>query len=212
MPVYNGNIKQKELYFGNVKIKEAYYGSTKIYSAGYPTGTVIFESSTPGTYTVKLDYSQKYEIWLVGAGGKGAKATSSGVLSKMAYAAGGGSGAYVHGTLTVSSGSYSVVVGSANGGQSSAFNNIARGGGNGSASSSSSSGGSGGTYSVTSGISGVNGNSGESGRDRLYCEKSGGASKYGGYGKGGNARAAIKGTEYANNGTNGYVKIVAVQS
>ena len=197
MPIYYGNVKQKDFYFGGTKIKEVYYGSTKVYSAGYPAGTVIFESSTPGTYTIKLDYSQKYEIWLVGA---------------VAYAAGGGSGAYVHGTLTVSGGSYSVVVGSANGGQSSAFNNIARGGGNGSASSSSSSGGSGGTYSVTSGISGVNGNSGESGRDTLYCEKSGGASKYGGYGKGGNARAAIKGTEYANNGTNGYVKIVAVKS
>lgn len=208
MPVYINGSKAKDLNYGGTKIKEAYYDSTKVFSAAYPSGTVILEKSTPGTYTVTLEHSQKYEIWLVGSGGKGAKWHSTG-KSKMASAAGGGSGAYVHGSLYVSGGSYTVVVGSANGGQSSVFGNIARGGGNGTASSSGGTGGSGGTYTVTSGVSGSNGNSGGGGRADLYYEASGGSSKYGGYGAGGSARGAKQGTEYANNGGNGYVKIVA---
>lgn len=210
MPVYYGNKEVKEVYYGSTEIKSVYYGSTKVYSGKYPSGTVLFESSTPGTYTLSVEHNQTLSIILVGAGGKGAyyRRNTGWLLS----AAGGGSGAYVHGSLNVSRGNYTIVVGSANGGNSSAFNNIARGGGNGVATGTGSSdvtGGSGGTYTVTSGITGENGNVGGTDRRGLQPSASGGASKYSGYGAGGSASVAASGG-YANNGTNGYVKIVAV--
>lgn len=176
---------------------------------GYQSGTIIFESSTPGTYPITLGYSQNYSIILVGAGGKGAKYHGFGTGAK-ASAAGGGSGAYVYGSLFIQKGDYSAVVGGANGGQSSVFDNIARGGGNGSASSvSSATGGSGGTYTTTFGVSGIKGNAGGSAKNASAASANGGSSLYGGYGAGGSARGASKGTEYANDGKNGYVKIVA---
>ena len=164
------------------------------------------EYTTPGTYTETLP-TGTYEIKVVGAGGKGAKSTS-GSFSKTARAAGGGSGAYIYGDILVDSGEYSAVVGSANGGQSSIFGNIAGGGGNGVASSSSQTGGSGGTYTTTLGLNGIGGQPGGTAHDSgksASATASGGVSRYNGYGSGGGAKSSTTGSSYENNGTNGYV-------
>lgn len=150
----------------------------------YPDGTVVFESATPGTYNVTLAHTQNYEIWMVGGG---AGAYMGGGIQ------GGGSGAYIHGITNITSGQYSVIVGSggpywANGGNTTFISQISGGGIH------PGSGGSGGSYTITlSGLTGTKGNNGE--------RNAGGASVYGGYGAGGFGRGA--------SGGSGYFKIVA---
>ena len=124
MPVYNGNVKQKDLYVGGVKIKEAYYGDIKVYSAGYPAGTVLFDSSTAGTYTVTLKYTQNYKLWLVGGGSPNVKKTwCAGGACEDTWA-GGGSGAMIYGTAKLNKGTYTIVIGGSNA-NSTFYNQIA---------------------------------------------------------------------------------------
>lgn len=173
---------------------------------GYPRGTVLFESSTPGTYNINVLYPCTVHVDVVGGGGGGwTYGGSFGYTS----CSGGGSGAYVHGTLNINAGVYSIVVGSggngstsgpnaSNGGQSSCFGQAANGGEGGK----NTGGGSGGGYSINvSTLTGVNGNGGGTAYSK-NPSTSGGASKYGGYGAGGGAN---KSTAYK--GGNGYVKI-----
>ena len=209
MPVYNGNIKQKDLYFGGVKIKEAYYGSTKVYSAGYPAGTVIFESSTPGNHTVTLLYKQTYYIEIVGAGGGGYTSTLPWGSYPVTSSGSGGTGAFVYGNKVLNKGTYTVTIGSggANGGgagtASSAFGETAGAGGGGRGGS----GGAGGSFTVVdlTGKSGYTGNA----RAASISWSNPSPRKESAY------NDSLDGPGYGGatgeNGGNGYIKIVAVQ-
>lgn len=154
MTVYSGNRKIGEIYIGSKKIESIYKGNILVYSSKLPTGTVIFNNSTAGIYTVMIPVSQNYYIEIVGAGASGRK---TGILSRKKY--GGGSGAYIYGTQYIAKGSYTVEIGAGqsagsntNGGNSS-FNGNVAGGGKGSGSSYT-----GGTY--TTSLNGKNGNTG----------------------------------------------------
>ena len=184
--IYKGSQKEGKVYIGGTKIGKIYKGGTLVYSSGLPSGTVIFESATPGTYTVNITSSQTYYIELVGGGGNGYYA--SGAMAVIACASG-GSGGYVYGNINISTGSYSIVVGS-NQQNSSAFNQIAGAGGTASVQTP----GTGGTCSTT--LNYINGNNG--GQTRT----DGGASVHNGYGVGGASR------DSNTNGGNGYCKIV----
>ena len=154
MAIYKGNQKQNKVYKGGTKIGKIYKGSTLIYSSSLPSGIIIFESATPGTYTVNITSSQNYYIELVGSGASGQ--TKAG-FSKKRY--GGGSGAYVYGTQYLAKGTYTVVIGAGKdvntntNGENTTFNNNIAGGGKNSDSSYA-----GGTYSTT--LNGRNGNTG----------------------------------------------------
>lgn len=72
MPIYNGNIKQKELYYGGTKIKEAYYGGTKVYSSGplplyycykYSEYEYYYFTSVPVTGTTQTVYGDANSIF-----------------------------------------------------------------------------------------------------------------------------------------------------
>lgn len=192
---YNGqNIK--EMYYNGQKISEAYYNNEKVFSSGIAPGTVVFESSTVGTYSVEIPVNGRYEVTLVGGGGYGFQQINSSFFS---YASGGGSGACFQGILQLSKGTYTITVG----GTTTAFNISAGLGGDGSIDS----GGSGGVLNTSQASSIIsstivsNGNSG--GRDLRSTTTVfayGGASLYGGYGKGADSNA--------NNKTNGYIKII----
>lgn len=213
MPIYNGSAKQKELYFGSIKIKEAYYGSTKVFTVGYPHQTLLFESSTPGTYTLDVLYTTNVELWLVGAGGKGASYTPTGggaVSSKYKRTqwafAGGGSGGYIHGTRVIEPGTYTIIVGSANGGPTSCFGEVANGGGNGAVAPASATAGAGGTCTISvNTLTATTGANGSTATGRSATSSSGGSSRYNGYGQGGGSTSSG-----GSNGTNGYLKILVV--
>ena len=145
-------------------------------SLSYPT---IFETSTPGTYTVDITDEG------------GGHTTGAGVHP---YNYGGGSGAYVYGSKTLSVGSYTAIVGAAGSGSSnggdSSFDGEIAGGGKASTN--------GGGVATTT-LSYINGNNGSFGN---VWAGTGGASVYPPYGNGATA----------NNGglsgqTNGYVLI-----
>lgn len=195
MPAFIGSTKIKEFYIGSTKLKELYCGSTKIWSGKIPAGTVIFESSTTGTYTVELSKSQNYEVLMVGGG--------SGAAQRFIQpygSVGGGSGAFISGTTFIEKGTYTVVVGAggyggdmSGAGEATTFIGQSAGGGT--------AGivgerwpGQGGSYTVTlEGLTGINGNSGS---DNGH----GGASRYEGHGAGG---------WYRDPGEPGYIKITA---
>ena len=174
---------------------------------------VIFESSSPGTHSVTIPVDGKYEIHIVGGGSGG----SYSWWDPGSHGCGGGSGAYVHGTLTLTAGTYTVTVGaggnagarvygagtstSGAGGSSSAFGHTAGGGTASSAAYNGGSVGSGGT--ATSSLSMLSGNNGTDGTV-VYGPNSsgaGGASVYGGYGAGG------VGAYDSTSGGNGYICI-----
>lgn len=195
MPLYIGSKRVKDLYIGSTKIKELYCGSTKVYSASAPgpvPGTVIFESSTPGTYTVTIPATGNYEIWMVGGGAGGFPTIVSGKQAWM----GGASGGYIHGTTKLSAGAYeavvspesSIVIGGVYSYTDTTFaNQIAKAAA--------------GDCTVTlSGLTATKGNLGTT----STTTGTGGASVYGGYGKGGDASKSSR-----QNGTPGYLKIVA---
>lgn len=175
----------------NGKISKVYKGSDLVW--GYPSGKVLFENSTGGTYTLTVKYRCKLYIQAVGGGG-GGHTDGAGYHP---YNYGGGSGAYIYGTKEVAAGTYTIVVGkvatgNTNGGDSSVFGEIAGGG-------KASTGGGG--VAVTT-LSYINGNNGGFGN---VWEGPGGASVYGGYGTGMTANnGGLSG------GTNGYVKITAI--
>lgn len=177
---------------------------------GYPSGTLLFESSTPGTYTLNVLYPCAVHIDMVGGGSGGASYYSS-IVGKIERASGGGSGAYITGNIDIPAGGYSVVVGSggagatnggtAGGGGATTFFNQTAGGGT---SHNYSTGGSGGSYAIN--VSGLTGRNGNKGGGPVEGTAGGGASLYGGYGAGGSAYSN-NASQWANSGGNGYVKI-----
>ncbi len=154
MVAYKGSEKLKEIHIGSIKIKEIYKGSTLVYSSGgYPSGTILFENATAGTYTLQVDFDCTIHLDLVGGGGAGYM--SSGIFPETA-----GSGAYISGDMALTAGTYTIVVGNGgivslhlptDGNDSTFENNIAGGGKSGVT-------GTGGTATVVSqGLTGQNG-------------------------------------------------------
>lgn len=209
--LYIGNIRIDDIRSGTTQVKEVYKGSDKIYEY-VQHGLVLLNTSTAGTYTVNVPYDCTVHIDLVGGGGGGH------VLNQGAsrFVSSGGSGAYVTGEIDVVAGEYSIVVGNGgtgrngssdagNGGSSTCFGQTAGGGGGG--------------KNTTAGTAGVasttlTGQSGNAGTVKpkygsSSVSVSGGASKYGGYGRGGNASLS-DGSSIYENGVSGYCKIYIV--
>lgn len=174
--IYKGNVKQKDIYIGSTKIGKVYKGSTLVYQSRLPSGIILFESGTPGTYTINVSADCTIRLDMCGAGGAGEDATF--------WTYTGGSGGYIYGNTELTKGTYTVVVGAANGGASSFIENIAYGG---SSASTNSDGAGGITTVISSGLVGSNGVTGST------------ASRILSYGGGGYKSA---------NGQNGYCKIV----
>jgi len=120
MALYKGNTKIKSLYLGGTKIQKLYKGSTLVYSSGYPSGTVLFENATAGTYTLVVEYDCTVSVDLVGAG--------SGACYWYTRAEKGGSGAYISGTTTITAGTYSIEVGAGSAGVLNPSNVVSAGG------------------------------------------------------------------------------------
>ena len=189
MPIYKGSVKQKDIYIGSTKIGKVYKGSQLVYQSKLPAGQVIFESATPGTYTITIPNTQTYHIDLVGGGGGG--------WSFWGGSYNGGSAAYIYGDTLLTKGTYTLVIGSGgygttngrdagNGTSSSFIGNIA---GYGEGASGNDKGYGGTATVVSSGLVGQNG------------ARNSTAGWINGYGAGGSA---------GNSGVNGYCKIVAV--
>lgn len=182
--IYHGNKNIKELYYGRRKIDRVYKGSNLIYDSDYPSGTLLFESGTPGTYTLVVDKRCTVRLDMCGGGGGGGMALMDGVST-------GGSAGYVYGNMNLLRGSYTIVIGSGGGmqnkgGDTSFLENIAGGGYGGSGKHD---GGGGSTTVVTQGLTGSNGYAGSS------------SGRIGNYGAGG---------WRTDSGTGGYVKIEVV--
>lgn len=161
-----------------------------------------YEYTTPGTYTLTVPKNTACKLILVGGGGGGSASTSG---FPGTWTAAGGSAGMVTGSSTIDAGSYTIVVGEhgigrtrsggnqtgTDGGDSTAFGNIAGGGGGGktylSGYDGSATPGAAGTTTTAAGFTGSNGVAGST------------TSRYGTYGGGG-----AKGK---NNGQDGYCKI-----
>ncbi len=77
----------------------------------FGNSSILFENSTPGTYTVNIPFTGDYEITCVGGGGA---AAMYGRYDDKGYGRGGGSGGAVRGVFTLPAGTYDITVGSAN--------------------------------------------------------------------------------------------------
>lgn len=185
--IYKGSTKIEDIYFGSTKIAEIYKGSTLVYSSGgYPSGTVLFEKTTAGTYTLQVDFNCTVHLDLVGGGG--------GAHKVAIYNTNGSSGAYISGDMILTAGTYTIVIGNggsgggnpSKGGNSSFYNNIAGGGNDGKNS------GGGTATVVTPGLTGQNG---------IVNSTVGWINGYGG---GGDYHGS------SNNGKSGYCKIITV--
>lgn len=198
----------------------------KIYEP-YEPETILFESSTPGSYNLEI-LGGIYLVYCIGAGGGGASSRIIGSRPTKTASAGGGSGSGFIGELYINKGSYSITVGAGGNGATggggwryggaggnSLINNIVTsyGGGGGA--------GDGGGHEGRSGSAGsiptidasiisetLNsiGNNG-SANGSHSGNTSGGASLYEGYGAGG-AAGISSSDPYGYSGTTGYVKIV----
>lgn len=216
--INNDNIK--DVYKGSIKIAKIFKGSELLYlSQMYPAGTVLFENSAAGTYTLNVTKQTFADIILVGGGGGGATSSWS---SGNGSGAGGGSGGYSKiEKVLIEAGEYTVVVG-AGGSRATAFEHTRATAGTGGTSSFmnyTAEGGTGGDCALQAGIviagtGGVgltqNGNNGNAGTG-YNTTFTGGASVYNGYGKGGNGCATNPGGSLignTTNGGNGYVKII----
>ena len=203
MPIYeniNGVRKKARLaVYNNKYLKQIYYGNKLVFQMN----NAMFESNTPGTYTITIPLAGYYSIQLVGGGGGGSFAHYN------LWEGGniGGSGAMCDGVIKLDVGVYTIVVGSggtgafqtdtgrkaqASNGGDTTFYGISAGGGSGSwthAGYGSWSGrnGDGGTYVVSGSVSGQNGISGST------------TGWINNYGAGGGSRGG--------NGTGGYAKI-----
>lgn len=227
MSLHIGDKNIVDIRRGETKIARVYKGNTLVW--GYTPGEVLFDSSSsgPGIYPLYVKCRCKLEVKLVGGGG--GCASFGGYYSNnytLNSSGGGGAGAYVHGIIEVQSGNYNIVVGSGGDGvraagvvgqqiaydgtNTSVFGQTAEGGKGGKAGNDGT-GGAGGVYSTI-----LTGEEGGEGGSMPYVvarnsypiqDISGGASLYGGYGAGG----YIEGGSLENyNGSDGYVKIVAV--
>lgn len=205
MPIYKGSQQIKELYFGGTKIGKVYRGSTLVYqSCPYKAGEVLFESATPGTYTLNLLANGIYKVWIVG-GGSGAYVREVIKVTK----SGGASGAAFVGTVNLAKSSYNLTVGGGgaggsspgSGGNSSIGNIIVAGGGGGGYN-----GGVAGILTINTSVisSEIQSNGKTGGYGSGTNARAGGGSLYGGYGAGGSSPG---GTKTANPGTGGYIKV-----
>lgn len=239
---YNGSTETNKIYVEQDKTYKVYKvfkeGNLVWRERKYDKNQIIFDSSTAGTFSIYLD-NGIYDVICVGGGGA---AAMRGVYDDKGYGWGGGSGGGFVGRLSITNkGTYTVVVGSANNNTKSQssdtqisnpsdtsthdsyISGIIRCGGGGSGHYNSSYVGAAGSApvidsSVTLISSSVNraGNAGSSksggnGSDSAVTA-SGGASVYGGYGKG----QGCKVHEYARrrswiNGTNGYIRIIYIE-
>lgn len=77
----------------------------------YPIDEIVFESNIAGEYSVNIIGGGKYEITCVGGGGP---AALRGVYDDRGYGWGGGSGSAFKGIFYLTSGTYNLVVASAN--------------------------------------------------------------------------------------------------
>jgi len=180
---------------GSENIENIYLGEDLLWTAEsspYTPDQVIFESSTPGTYSVDILTTGKYEVICVGGGGGGVRWGNGNILAYQ-YA-GGGSGGYSNLIQTLVKDNYTVIIGGGGGWTSNGANYAGTGGTSSFSDIVNATGGQGGKRSSTcSGGVGItqNGNGG--------TPSTAGASVYNGYGKGGYG---------ASNGSAGYVKIV----
>lgn len=232
MSVYKGNQKLEDIYIGNQKIDSIYKGSTLVYTSNkpYPSGTVVFESGTPGEYSIKLTGSQNYYIEIVGAGGGGNYYHASAGYFDYTELNGGASGGYIRGTIPIHKGTYTVIVGKGGsavvasssaykGGDSSFYNQVA-GGGRGAKETRVSYTESSGTYyyyyasggvctTTVSGLIKTDGNKGSGTSDRPASSSAKpGVSVYNNSSTGYGAGGGVNGTS-PYKGYDGYVKIVA---
>lgn len=209
------------------KIARVYKGSTLVY--GYAPNSIVVEKVSAGSKTYDIKVDGYYQIWLVGAGGGGIYNSSGNKGSSAA----GNSGGYVNVKAYLKKGSYTVTVGDGgaakggldwtgwgnNGGNTSiTFNGktlLLAGGGTANKVSYPSGYQQNSTISVANQINSGNftlvqtvanqgGNKGGLGGNG--SSPTGGASRYGGYGKGGN----VYNRNSADAGGRGYVKIVAL--
>jgi hypothetical protein len=231
--ISNFSIKSVEGYTKPVYIDKIYKGSTLVYRGAYATNQTIFEKSTAGTYSVKLEKAGLYEITVVGGGGA---AAMRGVYDDRGYGWSGGSGGAFVGTFNLDRGTYTVVVAKANnnttkqtsnsqtsnptdtGTYGSSVSGVVSVGGGGSGHYNSSYVGAAGAaatlsltpITTTLNSAGKAGASGSGGKGSAAAKQvDGGASVYNGYGKG----QGCKTSEYYSkrswiNGTAGFVKIV----
>lgn len=196
----------------------------------YDKGQVLFESSTPGTYSLNVEETAECEVYCIGAGGGGAAGVykRGGFGSRYYYAAaGGGSGGGFIGTVKINEGSYPLVVGkggpgagggegrhdAGDGGSSSIGNGIVCGGGIGGYARADithyGTPGTGGTAPViTFEVLQTQKNSaGNAGGGSTSSSVTGGAAIYENYGTGGDG--TLNGTSgTGTDGANGYIKIV----
>ena len=205
-----------------IEIVRGYKGTQLIW--GYDPSEAIFQSTTPGTYTVDIEISAYFNVTAVGGGSGGAYVYSSKFSDGRAS---GGSGAAFVGVVYLEAGTYTVKVGAGgagkayeSNGQSSAtstaggastIGSLITAGGGGAAKAgihgAAQTAGAGGTltydsskvqsYSVAT--------NGKAGTTKYDSNIAGAASAYSGYGKGGNA-----GNSYTTAGGNGYVLITSV--
>jgi hypothetical protein len=209
------------------KIARVYKGSTLVY--GYAPNSTIFEQATAGDYSLDIKVDGYYQLWLVGGGGGGAFNASGNSGSSAA----GNSGGYVNVKAYLKKGSYTITVGA--GGKVSGGLDFSGWGGDGSSSIIKlndntlvlAGGGTGNhvwwrdgyaynevicipneinsdNFTLTETIENQVGNAGGLGGNG--SSPTGGASTYGGYGKGGN----VYNRNSADDGVAGYVKVVAI--
>ncbi len=212
-----GNSSIKNIYWGSTPVKEVWYGSNKIWSnCPYTPNQVLFESSTPGTYSLNILTDGVYEVYCI-AGGSGGAAYH--VYGYKWYSASGASGSGYIGNLKITQHTYQIVVGRGSSGKHNSSEKISDAENSSISNVVTSYGGKGGkavddrTQAVGGDIPTIftqeisftlkqRGNNGTIDDDSDLC--SGGASLYNGYGKGGDVNIF----DYVNDGTNGYVKII----
>lgn len=123
---FNGTDVQNVLYNGT-QLEELQLNGTTVWThtAPVPSGTVIFESGTAGTYDVNIPAAGEYYCTVVGAGGGAALSmhtvahNSSGMPAVGSVVAGGGTGGYIDATVRFDNAcALKVTVGSAGSGYS----------------------------------------------------------------------------------------------
>lgn len=211
--IYVNNSNEVKIYSYTTKADSAYLGQNQIWKDSYPVGHVLLQTSTPDTYTVEVLYDCTCNLIMVGGGCGGVgytyKVSSPGTVNPTYYDIdSGGSGAYIHGTITLTPGTYTIVVGRGGTGRNysgtgsgylgtatTAFGQSANGGGFNSNA---------GTTVTIGTLTGEAGNKGTStGGIGSGSWVAGAASKYGGYGVGGGASSS----SYENGG-NGYISLI----
>ena len=212
-----GNSSIKNIYWGSTSVKEVWYGSNKIWSnCPYTPNQVLFESSTPGTYSLNILTDGVYEVYCIAGGSGGAQYKPQGFKW---YVASGASGSGYIGNLKITQSTYQIVVGRGSSGKYGSKGKVSDAENSSISNVVTSYGGKGGkafddrTQAVGGDIPTTftqeisftlkqRGNNGILDNNIAFC--SGGASLYNGYGKGGD----VKIRDYANDGVNGYVKII----